>query len=53
MAELPEVRQCQEVGVFYGASATAISENHWGIMNPNAGGSYATDAEVEGWKTLT
>lgn len=52
-APLPEVRQCQDPEHnLYGAVAVQ-SLGRWGVMDPAIGGHWATDAEVDGWKTLT
>jgi hypothetical protein len=56
--EIPEVRQCQDVGHWqFGSVAVKAGENRWGIMNPMppsnpSGGHWGDDEEVKDWKTM-
>ena len=53
MSDYPEVRQCRnEDDNLFGAVAVRAAEDHWGVMNPAAGGHWATDADVEDWHEL-
>lgn len=50
--DLPEVKQCtNKESHLYGAVAVRAGENRWGVMHPDTGGHWATDAEVADWPT--
>lgn len=53
MTALPEVRQCQDPDHFlYGSSAVAAGPDRWGVMSPQNGGHWSTDADVTDWTVL-
>lgn len=53
MINHPEVRQCRdEDDPQYGSVAVAAGDDRWGVMNPNSGGHWASDADVEDWNVL-
>jgi hypothetical protein len=54
VATVPEARQCQDPeDAQFGAVTVKAGEDRWGVMNPNNGGHWATDAEVDGWKVIS
>ncbi|MCX2710793.1 hypothetical protein [Mycolicibacterium sp. J2] len=49
-APAPEVRQQQDPDAdHFGAVAVAAGPDRWGVMSPQHGGHWATDAEVKDW----
>lgn len=50
---LPDVRQCTDPeDSQYGSTATKAGANRWLVANPENGGHWAVDDEVEGWSVL-
>lgn len=46
----PEMRQCRDKdNPLFGSVAVKAGENRWGVMNPAAGGHWATDEQVADW----
>jgi hypothetical protein len=51
---LPQVKQCNTIGDWqYGSVAVAAGPNRWGVMTPDNGGHWATDADVKDWDVAT
>jgi hypothetical protein len=51
---LPKVKQCNIIGdQQFGATATAAGPNRWLVANPDNGGHWATDDDVNDWDAAT
>lgn len=51
--EVPAVKQCtNEEDPQFGAVAVQSAPNRWGVMHPQHGGGWVSDADVQHWTDL-